>query len=531
MNKLYLRPGVLFWKSGENYYIYDQLSLEGICTNKTGYYLLQLMNNSHTKEEIISLFIKEYKIKEENRERVHSEISEYIEQLKGKQYILEGDLNEEYNQYISQNKNRVRYSPGLVYWEVTVACNGNCVMCYNPPQKPNKDELTLDEGIKFINYLSSIGTKCIIFTGGEPLTKSENVIRWVEQCTQNGIQTQIFTNGTLITQDIAHRLKEAGLCYCRISIHGSDAEMHDSIMQNPGAFNAAINGMQCLVNEGIPVGWSFVANKRNFNHLRKAAEKAISMKCHGFILGSVDLIGYGSTRAKELVLSADQEGALWNFLDEAIYVLGDKIHFSWGADICKEEAWDYYVLNPQRVSKEWKSDINRYMRYEKNSLCGVGIRSCGITSNGNITLCPATYELSLGNIRKDNLLDIWENAAEFKVFRETRLNDFNHCGSCGMRYACVGGCRANALHQEKSLKGRDMRRCKVHLKRAAGELVTLPSFFTEEELINEKYKLTENQYDSMFSSLGSEGRGPWVPYSGVQLRTTKNDLILKNRKG
>lgn len=529
MDKIYLRPGVLFWKNGNRYYIYDQLALEGTCTNGTGYELLKLMNNTRTKEEIISQIINDYKIDLKDKEKVHSEITEYIIQLEEKKYIVEGDLTEEYRQYMSKHRDNVRYSPGLVYWEVTVACNSNCLMCYNPPKNPNMDELTLEEGIEFIDYLSSIGTKCIIFTGGEPLVKSENVINWVAECTKNGIHTQIFTNGTLITQDIARRLKEAGLCYCRISIHGSEAEMHDRIMQKPGAFAAATNGMQHLIDEGIPVGWSFVTNTENFSQLRKAAEKAISMKCHGFILGSVDQIGFGSTRAKKLVLSADQEGALWNFLDEAIYALGDKIHFSWGADLCKDEAWDYYVLNPQRASSKWKNEINRYMRYEKNSLCGVGIRSCGITSNGNITLCPATYELSLGNIRKDKLLDIWTNASEFKVFREKRLNDYEHCGECGMRYACVGGCRANALHQEKSLTGRDMRRCKVHIKRAKGELETLPSFFSEEELINDKYKLTENQYDTMFSNVESEGRGPWVPYSGVQLRTTKNELFQKNK--
>lgn len=530
MDKLYLRPGVLFWKDGNNHYIYDQLALEGICTNGTGYALLKLMDSTRTKDEIIAQFIDDYKITKECQEKVHSEIEAYIKELEEKNYIVKGDLKKEYNQYMSNNTDDAGYAPGLVYWEVTVACNSNCIMCYNPPKSPHMDELTLEEGIEFIDYLGSIGTKNVIFTGGEPLVRANDVIKWVAHCTKRGIHTEIFSNGILITQDIARRLKEAGLGYCRISIHGSDAQMHDSITQRPGAFDAATNGMQLLIAEGIPVAWSFVANTENFCQVRKAVEKAISLKCHGFMLGSVDLIGYGSTRAKNLVLSPDQEGALWNFLDEAIYVFGDKIRLSWGADLCKDEAWDYYILNPQRVRTEWKKDINRYMRYEKNSLCGVGIRSCGITAKGNITLCPATYDISLGNIREDKLLDVWENAPEFKVFRDRILNEYDHCGECGMRYACVGGCRANAFHQQDSLTGRDMRRCKVHCAREKGELKTLPSFFTKEELINDKFKLTENQYDAMFASIESEGRGPWIPYTGVQLRATKNELFLNHDK-
>nr|WP_296457526.1 PqqD family peptide modification chaperone [uncultured Acetatifactor sp.] len=513
----YVRPGVLFWKDGNKYFLFDQVSLEQFRINKAAYEILMLCDGKSNFDDIV-----EYVYTNNmpcDHITVRNDVDSFMTVLENNGYLLRNkDLKKMFKNYVCGSRGDVpKFNPGLMYWEVTNACNRQCIMCYNPSNKLGNDELSLEEGYDLLKQFKEMGGSCVIFTGGEPLLRKD-VTKWIEYCTENNIHTEIFTNGTLITRQMAERLKESGLGYCRISIHGSDAETHDFITGVSGTYDLAIQGIKNLVEAGIKVAWSFVANRKNFVQLRMVVEQAINLKCHGIIIGSLDLIGRGSL-AKELELDSSQEATLWRFLDESIYVYGNRIRFAWGSDMCKDEAWEYYVMNPVEPKPEWKFDPNRYMRYVKNSLCGVGQRSFAITANGNITPCPALYDVCLGNYRNHPIKSIWNDAPQLKVFREKLLEEFESCGKCGMRYACVGGCRANAFHGCGSLLGRDNRRCKVQASRARAELDTSMSFYSEEELSKEKYIInkegTEYFLDKLFSNFGSEGTGPWIPYIGT----------------
>lgn len=523
----YIRPGVLFWKSADKYFLFDQVSLEQFRINKTAYEVLVCCDGKKTFDDIVDYIYANNDINE--RQTISSDVDRYLTEMENNGYILRNkDLKRMFREYITgADGMQPRFKPGLMYWEVTNACNRNCIMCYNPSHHLGEDEISLEEGLDVLDQFKDMGGSCVVFTGGEPLLRAD-VIEWIKYCTKKEIYTEIFTNGTLITKHVAEALKEAGLGYCRVSIHGADAKTHDFITGVPGTYDLAIQGIKNLVNAGVKTAWSFVANKINFDQLRTVVEEAIALKCHGVIIGSLDLIGRGSL-AKELELDSSQEACLWRFLDESIYVYGDRIRFAWGADMCKDEAWQYYVLNPVKPRPEWKFDANRYMRYVKNSLCGVGQRSFAITANGNMTPCPALYDVCLGNIRTKSMNTIWSEAPQLKAFRERLLEEYEHCGECGMRYACVGGCRANAFHGSGSLLGKDIRRCKVQESRAASELDTSLSFYSREELLQAKYNTNQDDsacfLDKLFSAFGSEGTGPWIPYIGVLNRLKINDQI------
>lgn len=524
-NKLLVRPGVLFWKNGEQYYLFDQISLEQYRINKEAFNILRLCDGKRDEEEIVtSLHDSKLKYATDAFNIIFEETHKFILELIHKGYVIvENDMHNEFLKYVGAEEGKDNFKLGLVYWEVTNACNHKCVMCYNPTCEVAEDELTLDEGVVLIGKLHEIGVTCIIFTGGEPTVRYKELLAWTKECSRLGIQTELFTNGTLITNEMAVELAKAGLGYCRVSIHGAVADTADSISGVKGSYERAKQGIKNLINANIKTAWSVVANKKNYFELRDIIEQAIALKCHGVVVGSLDLIGRGALQ-KELELSPDQEASLWRFLDESIYVYGGQIRFSWGSDMCKNDAWEYYVTQPELPSKEWKYSSRHYMRYVKNSLCGVGQRSCAITATGNITPCPALYDVVLGNSKKDNIQEVWKFSPQLVGFRKKLLEDFEHCGSCGMRYACVGGCRANAFHGDSSLYGRDLRRCKVHAKRAAGTLDMSFSFYSDEELQRvDIIPVEKSQHSEWFNSSESEGRGPWIPYIGVVNR-------IKNRR-
>ena len=111
------------------------------------------------------------------------------------------------------------------------------------------------------------------------------------------------------------------------------------------------------------------------------------------------------------------------------------------------------------------------------------------------------------------------------MFRESLIEDLDKCGECGLRYYCVGGCRANAYHQQGTFLGPDIRRCNA-VKKTVDLLNNPIKFFTEEELDISKYKtrlIIDDDEKKQFLSSEGEGRGPWIPFPTILLKKKKRD--------
>lgn len=74
---------------------------------------------------------------------------------------------------------------------------------------------------------------------------------------------------------------------------------------------------------------------------------------------------------------------------------------------------------------------------EENLGCAAGIKSLGISSNGDVYPCIFLRE-KLGNINEISLEEIWKNN---KLLEKLRNKDIKECKKCKYKYSC-GGCRA-----------------------------------------------------------------------------------------
>ena len=119
----------------------------------------------------------------------------------------------------------------VVVWNVTRRCNLKCVHCYAQATKEaESNELTTQEGKRLIDDLVAFGVPVLLFSGGEPLVRKD-LPDLAEYAVQNGMRAVISTNGTLITPQMARKLKDIGLSYVGISLDGViallDARMRD----------------------------------------------------------------------------------------------------------------------------------------------------------------------------------------------------------------------------------------------------------------------------------------------------------------
>ena len=150
----------------------------------------------------------------------------------------------------------------VVVWNVTRACNLKCVHCYaHAVGKSKENELTTKQAMGAIEDLAQFGAPVILFSGGEPLIRSD-LIDLAHYAVDKGMRAVISTNGTLITKDKAKALKKIGLSYVGVSLDGM-AEVNDQFRGYKGAFQEAMRGIRNCRDEGLKVGLRFTINRLN----------------------------------------------------------------------------------------------------------------------------------------------------------------------------------------------------------------------------------------------------------------------------
>lgn len=98
---------------------------------------------------------------------------------------------------------QVFYSPLMVVWNFTQACNLKCKHCYQDAGRALPDELTLREQLEVVEQLIDLDVAILAFSGGEPLL-SPNLLPVARRAHDGGMYVTIATNGTLLTREMVN---------------------------------------------------------------------------------------------------------------------------------------------------------------------------------------------------------------------------------------------------------------------------------------------------------------------------------------
>ena len=111
---------------------------------------------------------------------------------------------------------------------ITGNCNCRCFYCptaQNVGGDPGTNNLDFPKVDDYVDYLARFGFSGASISGGEPLLvleKSLQYLRAIRRRLGDGIHLWMYTNGTLLTTDIAKRLRDAGLDEIRVDIGATD---------------------------------------------------------------------------------------------------------------------------------------------------------------------------------------------------------------------------------------------------------------------------------------------------------------------
>ncbi len=91
--------------------------------------------------------------------------------------------------------------------EVTPYCNMKCVHCYVSHCRWEEHILSYIEFCRIIDEIAEEGCLWLLLTGGEPLQRKDFLDIYTH-AKKKGMFVSIFTNGTLVTPDIARYLHD-----------------------------------------------------------------------------------------------------------------------------------------------------------------------------------------------------------------------------------------------------------------------------------------------------------------------------------
>ena len=117
-----------------------------------------------------------------------------------------------------QEENRAKYNcnvPWAILLDPTSACNLHCTGCW-AAEYGNKLNLTFDEIDSIIQQGKKLGVYMYIYTGGEPLTRKNDLIRLCEK--HNDCVFLCFTNATLIDEKFADEMLRVNCCQIPSSV-------------------------------------------------------------------------------------------------------------------------------------------------------------------------------------------------------------------------------------------------------------------------------------------------------------------------
>ena len=305
----------------------------------------------------------------------------------------------------------------IVSWMTTNQCNLKCSHCYQDA------ELTTAEGKKLIDEIARAGFKIMIFSGGEPLMRPD-IYELVAYAASKGLRPVFGTNGTLITKEVAQKLKDSGAAAMGISLDSLDEEKHNKFRGDAEAYSRTIQGMKNCREVGLPFQIHTTIMDWNKGEICDIIDFAVEMGAMAEYIFFLIPVGRGVYIEDTAVEVMEYENLLRTIMEKQKQV----------SIPIKPTCAPQFT----RVAKQVGVDLDP--RFTRG--CLAGLTYCIVSPIGKVRPCAYMVE-EAGDVHDTPFDEIWKNSA---LFQQLRTQDYKGaCGKCGYKGIC-GGCRARSAY-------------------------------------------------------------------------------------
>jgi AdoMet-dependent heme synthase len=320
--------------------------------------------------------------------------------------------------------------PISVHLDITYRCNERCVHCYL--DHDDHGEMTTAEIIDVLEQLADAGVFFLSISGGEVLMRRD-FFEIVERARQLLFNVKIKTNGVMIREKEAARLRQLGVEQIQISVYSHRPEVHDAITKLPGSLKKTIRAIRFLKAQGLKVSIANVLMAGNLSDqagvIALAKELGVQYTLDPTITPKMD--------GDRSILALRIPGSALKQVFNNAELVGNVEEFCAPPPAPDEDVMDGYP-------------------------CSAGHTACYISPYGDVFPC-VQFPLPSGNVRRQKFLDIWHHSTQLKEVRSIRARDLPTCSTC----AHVGTCtRCPGLaYMEGSMRGPSTADCEKSFQR------------------------------------------------------------------
>ena len=328
----------------------------------------------------------------------------------------------------------------LVVWNTTNRCNLRCQHCYIHAEDTDyTGELTHEEALAMIEDLAAMKAPVLLFSGGEPLMR-EDLMELARHAADLELRPVLSTNGTLITDEKARELKEAGFQYVGISIDGAP-DTHDRFRAKKGAFQASIDGLHAAERAGLKTGVRFTLNKYNEQDLPEIFDILEHERIPRFCMYHLVYAGRGEAMLAQDVTGEQMRKTMQFVADKTVelHQKGVEIEIL-TTDNHADGIWRYNRIKEQEPERA--DEVMKLL--EMHGGCSAGTKFGNIDPQGNVHPCQFWQDYTIGNIREKPFSELWNGDDPLLVkLREKEKHVEGKCAKCSYNHLC-GGCRIRA---------------------------------------------------------------------------------------
>jgi len=308
--------------------------------------------------------------------------------------------------------------PLQVSIEVTRRCPLECLHCYNNlpmgDMEARQRELSKEEHFRMLDELVEMGCFWILYTGGEIFARKD-FLEIYTYAKKKGFLITLFTNGTIINEQIADYLAEWPPFAIEITLYGRTRETYEALTAIPGSYDRCLRGIKLLKDRGLPLKLKTVAtsiNKHEVVAMRQFAEEelGVEFKMDGQVNPRID---------------CSQSPLAVRLTPEEVVALD---------------------MQDPKVASEYRKLAQRDLGNPPNLstvdtvyICGGGFNSFAVNAYGEVGICVISQQETF-SIRGAGIERVWKES--LRQLRDRKRTRVTKCIECRIQSLCAM-CPAN----------------------------------------------------------------------------------------
>ena len=298
-----------------------------------------------------------------------------------------------------------------------------------------------EEGKVFIRDLAAFGVPVLLFSGGEPLMR-EDLFELAAYAVDQGLRPVLSTNGTLITEEVAGKIKAIGFGEVGISLDGI-GEKNDLFRGKDGAYEAALQGIRRCIDVGQKVSLRFTITRSNYKEIPKIFDLVEQEGIPRVCFYHLAYTGRAEDMIKEDLDHTDARAVVDLICERTLDLY--KRGYEKEVLTVGNHADGIYLYRKLKGQEPQQADRVLGLLRE-NGGNNSGIRIGAVDNLGNVHADQFWWDYSFGNVRQHKFGDIWMDTSEpmMRGLKDRKALLKGRCSKCNYLDLCNGNLRVRA---------------------------------------------------------------------------------------